>query len=264
MNIAVCLKQVPDTDARIKPTADGSGIETDGIKYITNPYDELALEAALQLKDANIASTVVVLTLGDAGSEKQIKDALARGADSAVRVDDPALAGSDALGIARALAAAANKAGASLILCGKQAIDGDSSQVPAMIAELLGCAQISVVDELRVEGSTVTAARIMGGGSVDVVTATLPAVVTCEKGLNEPRFASMKGIMMAKKKTIEVWGLGDLGLDASQVGAAGALVEESGFSAPPARPSGRILNAGSSEATVAELVKLLREEAKVI
>ena len=264
MNIAVCLKQVPDTDARIKPMADGSGIETDGIKYITNPYDELALEAALQLKDAKIASSVVVLTLGGAATEKQIKDALARGADSAVRVDDPGLAGSDALGIARALAAAAQKAEASLILCGKQAIDGDSSQVPAMMAEFMGCAQISVVNELSVEGNTVTAARVMGGGSVDVVTAEMPAVVTCEKGLNEPRFASMKGIMMAKRKKILVWGLADLGLDASQVGAAGALVEESAFGAPPARPSGRILDAGSPEATVAELVKLLREEAKVI
>ena len=264
MNIAVLLKQVPDTDARIKPTADGSGIETDGIKYITNPYDEFALEAALQFKDAKIAKDVTIVTLGGSGAEKQIKDALARGATAAVRVDDPALAGSDSLGIARALAAAVTKSGATLVLAGKQAIDGDSSQVPAMVAELLGCAQISVVNELSLEGDTITAARVMGGGSVDVITATLPAVVTCEKGLNNPRFASMKGIMMAKRKKIAVWGLADLGLDPSQVGAAGSLVDEDGFSSPPARPGGRILDAGSPEATVAELVKLLREEAKVI
>lgn len=266
MNIAVLLKQVPDTDARIKPTADGSGIETDGIKYIINPYDEFALEAALQMKDAKIAKDVTVITLGDKGTEKQIKDALARGATASVRVDDADFAGSDSLGIARALAAAVSKSGATLVLAGKQAIDGDSSQVPAMVAELLGWAQISVVNELSLEGDNVTAARVMGGGSVDVVSAKLPAVVTCEKGLNNPRFASMKGIMMAKRaiKKLSVWSAEDLGLDASQVGSAGALVEESGFSSPPARPSGRILDAGSPEATVAELVKLLREEAKVI
>jgi len=264
VNIAVCVKQVPDTDARIKPTADGSGIDTDGIKYITNPYDEIALEAALQLKDAKIASSVIVMTVGAVSTEKQIKDALARGADSAVRIDGPGLAGSDSMGVARALAAAAQKSDARLVLCGKQAIDGDRSQVPAMVAEFLGCGLISVVNELSVEGDTVTAARVMGGGSVDVVTTGLPAVVTCEKGLNNPRFASMKGIMMAKRKKIAVWGIEDLGLDAAQVGSSGALVEETGYAAPPSRPSGRVLDAGSPEATVAELVKLLREEAKVI
>lgn len=264
MNIGVCLKRVPDSETRIRINGDGSGIATDDVKWIVNPYDEYALEAALQMKEAKLASSVVILTVGDAESEKQIKDGLARGADSAIRLDDPAFAGSDALGYARVLAAAAKKADIGLLLCGRSAIDGDSSQVPAMVAELLGWPQVTVVEGLELADGKLTCHRAMGGGNVDVVSAPLPAVVTCDKGLNTPRFASLRGIMMAKKKKVTVWGAGDIGVDASQVGAGAANVVESDYALPPARPSGRIIDGDSAEAKAKELVRLLREEAKVI
>lgn len=268
MKVGVLLKQVPASDTRIKINGDASGIVTDEVKWEINPYDEFALEAALQLKEAGTASAVVLLTLGDKDAEGRIKDAVARGAgklvDDAIRIDDPALAGSDSLGIARALAAAASKAGVQLLLAGKQAIDTDNAQVPSMVAELLDWAQVSVVTELTVEGGSITAHRDAGGGDKEVVQTSLPAVITCDKGLNSPRFASLKGIMMAKRQKISTWGIGDLGLDAGSVGAAGALVNEGAYSEPPPRPSGRVINLGSPEANVKELVRLLREEAKVI
>jgi electron transfer flavoprotein beta subunit len=264
VKIGVCLKQVPASDTRIKVNADGSGIVTDEVKWEVNPYDEFALEAALLLKEAGKASEVVILTLGGADSEQRIKDGLARGADSAVRLDDPCFAGSDSLGVARVLAAATQKAEIGLVLCGKQAIDGDSSQVPAMIAEFLDWPQITDINSLELDGTTVRAHRAAGAGNKDVIEATLPVVLSCDKGLNTPRFASLRGIMMAKRKKIEVWGAADLGVDTSQVGAGAAMLVEQGLNLPPARPSGRMIEGGSVGDKVNELVRLLREEAKVL
>jgi len=264
VKIGVCLKQVPATDTRIKINADGTGIVTDEVKWEVNPYDEFALEAALQLKEAGKASEVVILTVGGPDSEQRIKDGLARGADSAVRLDDPAFAGSDSLGIAKVLAAGAQKAEVGLILCGKQAIDGDSSQVPAMVAEFLDWAQITDISNLELEGDRLTAHRASGAGNKDVIQAALPVVLSCDKGLNTPRFASLRGIMMAKRKKIEVWSAADLGVDTSQVGGGAAKLVEQGMSLPPARPSGRMIEGGSVGEKVNELVRLLREEAKVL
>lgn len=264
MHIGVCLKQVPESDKTPKVADDGSGVTfPDDTKWIPNPYDEFALEAALQLKDAKVASKVTVFSVGGADADARIKDGLARGADAAVRLDDASFAGSDALGVARILAAALKSEGVSLVFCGKQAIDSDQSQVPAMVAELLGWPQIYVVDSVAVEGETVTATRSMGGGTSHVVQAPLPAVVTCDKGLNDPRFASLKGIMMAKRKKIAVKDAGALGIDGG-VGAGGAAVSVSSWSAPAARPAGRFIEGDSPAAKVQELVRLLREEAKVI
>jgi electron transfer flavoprotein beta subunit len=264
VKIGVCLKQVPATDSRIQINGDASGIVTQDVKWEINPYDEFALEAALQLLDAGVASDVVIVTAGDKSCEQRIRDGLARGAKEAIRLEDAAFEGSDALGTARILAAALKSAGVDLVLCGKQAVDDDASQLPAMIAEILDCAQICVVDDLNVEGTKVTARRSMAGGTSHVVSAELPAVITCDKGLNTPRFSSLKGIMMAKRKKITVMGAGDIGLDPSTVGAGAALVKESSFSLPPARPSGRIIEGDSVEGKVKELVRLLRDEAKVI
>jgi len=264
VKIGVCLKQVPASDTRIKVNAEGTGIVTDEVKWEVNPYDEFALEAALQLKEAGKATEVVILTVGEPASEQRIKDGLARGADSAIRLDDPAFAGSDSLGIARVLAAAAKKAELGLVLCGKQAIDGDSSQVPAMMAELLNWPQITDISQLDVDGTTARAQRAAGAGNKDVIEATLPVVLSCDKGLNTPRFASLRGIMMAKRKKIEVWNAADLGVDSAQVGAGAALLVEQGLSLPPARPSGRMIEGASVGEKVNELVRLLREEAKVL
>jgi electron transfer flavoprotein beta subunit len=206
---------------------------------------------------------VITFTVAGADAEARIRDGLARGADRAVRIDDPALAGSDSLGIARVLAAALRAEGVGLVLAGRQAVDGDSSTVPAMIAELMGTAQVSWVDKFDVEGSSFTAQRAAGGGMREVVTGNLPAVVSCDKGLNTPRYATLPGILKAKSKKIDVKDVAGLGLAADSVGAGAALVTFSNMGPPPERPAGRILS-GDNAAAVAELVRLLRNEAKVI
>ena len=263
MNIGVCLKQVPASDSRIKIAGPDSGVDASDLKMEINPYDEFALEEALKLKDAKVAKKVVVFTVGGADAEGRIRDALARGADAAVRLDDPAFEGSDSLGIARILAAAAKAEGVGLLLAGKQAIDDDNSQVPAMIAEILGWPQVTVVDNLEVSGDSFKAWRQSGGGVRDVVAGSLPAVISADKGMNTPRYAKLRGIMMAKRKKIPVKGAADLGLDAGSVGAAGAKVKLSGWGEPPARPPGRTLS-GDVPSMVKELVTLLRDEAKVL
>jgi len=261
--IGVCLKQVPASDSRIKIDGSGAGVDASDLKMEINPYDEFALEEALKLKDAKVAKKVIVLTVGGSDSEQRIRDALARGADDAVRLDDAAFAGSDSLGIARILAAAAQKEGVGLILAGKQAIDDDNSQVPAMVAELLGWPQVTVVDKLELDGGSFKAWRQSGGGVRDVVTGSLPAVISADKGMNTPRYAKLRGIMMAKRKKIPVYDAAALGLDPASVGAAGAKVTQVNWSEPPARPPGRILS-GEVPSMVKELVTLLRDEAKVL
>lgn len=263
MKIGVCLKQVPATDTRIRVNPTATAILTDDVKWEINPYDEYALEEAIRLKQAGKGTEVVIFSVGDASCEARIRDGLARGADRAVRLDDAAFAGSDALGRARVLASALQQEGIGLVLCGRQSIDTDTGAVPAMLAELLGWRQASWVDKLVVEGETFTAHRAAGGGTREVVTGRLPAVVTCDKGLNEPRYATLPGIMAAKKKPIVVKNAAALGLDPATVGAAAAVVVEEAMSLPPARPAGRILQ-GDAATVAAELVRLLREEAKVI
>lgn len=263
MKIGICLKQVPASDSRIKISADGSGVDLSDVKWEINPYDEFALEAGLRLLDSKAASAVIVYSVGGADADQRIKDALARGASDAVRIDDAALAGADSLGIARALAAAAKADGCDVILAGKQAIDTDNAQVPAMIAETLGWAQVLVVDQLELSDTGFKAWRDAGSGSRDIVEGALPVVISTDKGLNEPRYASLRGIMQAKRKSYPVKSLADLGLSADQAGGAGAKVKLAGFSPPPARPAGRILQ-GDAASTAAELVRLLRDEAKVL
>jgi electron transfer flavoprotein beta subunit len=263
VKIGVCLKQVPATDTRIKIKDPESGVDTAGVKWEINPYDEFALEEALRLKDAKKADQVIIFTIGDAESEQKIREGLARGADAAVRIDDPALAGSDSLGIARVLAAALKAEGVDLVLAGKQAVDGDRSQVPAMIAELLDWPQALALAKLEIEGSNITAWRNAGGGSRDAIATTLPAVLTADKELNEPRYASLRGIMMAKRKKIAVKSLSDLGVSPASVGAGAAVVVENNWSLPPQRAEVHMIDGDGADAA-RELVRLLREDAKVI
>ena len=263
MKIGVCLKPVPATDARIKIKDSESGVDTAGVKWEINPYDEFALEEALRLKDAKKASKIILFTIGGKGAEQKIREGLARGADAAVRIDDPALAGSDSLGVARALAAALKAEGVDLVLAGKQAVDGDRSQVPAMIAELLDWPQVLALAKLEIEGTNVKAWRNAGGGTRDLVATTLPVVLTADKELNEPRYASLRGIMMAKRKKIATKKLSDLGLTADQVGSGAAHVVENNWSLPPQRAGVQMID-GSGADSARELVRLLREDAKVI
>lgn len=263
MKVGVCLKQVPATDTRIRINPSANGILTDDVKWEINPYDEYALEEAIRQKAAGKVKEVIIFTIGDAGAEARIRDGLARGADRGVRLDDAAFAGSDAAGKARVLAAALKSEGVELALLGRQGVDTDSSAVGPMLAELLGWRQAGWVDKLVLDGGSFTADRAAGGGVRERVKGALPAVITCDKGLNEPRFPTLPGIMAAKKKPIAVKNAAAIGLDAGSVGAGAALAVESGYSLPPARPSGRILK-GDSASVVKELVKLLRDEAKVL
>lgn len=258
MKIAVCLKQVPSTDSKIKPTADGKAADLSAVEWISNPYDEFALEEALQLKEKH-GGEVVVLSVGGEKIETALRQALAVGADRAVVLKDAALAESDPLAVSRALAALVKKEEPELVLCGKQAVDDDAMAVPAMLAERLGWPQATVVVKLEVADdlASARAEREVEGGH-ETVELALPAVVAAQKGLNEPRYANLKGIMAAKKKPIETLSAGDLGVD-----AAASAVEVLEVSQPSQERKNRMLE-GDAAQQAEELVRILHEEEKLI
>jgi electron transfer flavoprotein beta subunit len=260
VNIGVLLKQVPDTETKIRINGDGNGIEEGDIKWIISPYDEFAIEEALKLKTTLGAGEVLIFSLGSARVLDAARTALAMGADRAVILDDDGFAGSDALGVARALAAAIAKEDCGLVFAGRQAIDTDGNAVPQIVAALLGWPHATWINSFEYEGETATVNRPVGGGNVEVVKVRLPAVFTCSKGLNEPRYASLPGIMKAKRKPVTRYTPDDLDVE---VGGEHAQVTLSNYSLPAGRPAGRILQGELSD-QVAELVKLLREEAKVL
>jgi len=249
MNIIVCIKRVPDSESRIAIASDGISVDTEGVKFVVNPYDEYAIEEALRLKEAAGEGTVTVMTLGGEESKETLRTALAMGADQAVLLRGrPSI---DGLGTAEKLAEALKGREFDLILFGKQAIDDDNLQVPAMVAELLGLPCANVVVELQVEGVKAKAEREVEGGH-EVLEFNLPAVVAAQKGLNEPRYASLKGIMAAKKKPLEEVDVGD----------AESRLEVLQVTGPPERSAGEIVGQGAD--AVPELVRKLREEAKVL
>jgi len=261
MNILVCVKHVPDTETRVKIAPDGIHLDFAEANWVMSPYDEIAVEEALKLKE-KLGGEVTLLTVGDEESTKTLRQALAMGADKAVLVSAPAFAGSDASGTAKLLAAAAKRQPFDLVLCGKMAVGDDNQQVGTLLAEFLGIPSVSVVIGLEVAGASATCKREIEGG-LEVVKTTLPVVITCQKGLNEPRYPSLKGIMMAKKKEVVTLRDQDLGVDASTVGAAGAAFQIKKLELPPPRPTGKILS-GEVADQVKELVRLLHEEAKAI
>jgi len=248
MKILVALKQVPDTETKIKVAADGRSLDPADVKWITSPYDEYALEEAIRLKEGKGAE-VVALSVGSDASKDVLKNALALGADSAVLLkgdgqDDP-------YAVAQMIAAYAKDKGFDLILCGNKGLGGDNAAMGPMLAELLGVAQANVIVKLELGEGTFKAEREVEGGS-EIVEGALPAVVTAQKGLNEPRYASLKGIMAAKKKTIEE-------LDAAAVTAAAQV---STLALPPERPAGRLLQGDAAQQAQA-LLQALKDEAKV-
>ena len=249
MRICICIKRVPDTEARIRIAADGAGIDPAGVKYVISPYDEFALELALRLKDASVASEVAVLSVAEPAAAEQLRTALAMGADRAVLLKgQPTL---DGLATARALAAELKSANPDLVLLGMKAVDDDQQQVGPMLAELLGLPCITVAASFELADGMVVCHREIEGG-VEVVEAPLPAVVTITKGEAVPRYASLKGIMAAKKKPLEE-------RDA-QLGESRVQVRS--LSTPPERPAGRIVGQGVD--AIPELVRLLRDEARVL
>lgn len=264
MNIIVCMKQVPDTEAQIRVKPDGSGIIDGDIKFVMNPYDEYGVEEALKLKE-KFGGTVTIVCLGPARAVEAIRTGLAMGVDKAVHLDDPAFDGGDAFSTAKALAAAIKGMEYDLIFCGKQAIDDDLSMVGSTLAEMLGIPQVSIVTKVEVSEDNKTAKvnrQIVGGE--EIMEVPLPAVLTAQKGLNEPRYASLPGIMKAKKKEIKSMKVADLGLDSSGVGAAGAKARILKMYSPPQREAGKIIEGETAEETAPKLAKLLREKAKVI
>ena len=249
MNVIVCIKRVPDSESRIGIASDGISVDTASVKFVVNPYDEFAIEEALRLREAAGEGTVTVMTLGGEESKETLRTALAMGADRAVLLKgQPSI---DGLGTAEKLAEALKGREFDLILFGKQAIDDDNLQVPAMVAELLGLPCANVVVELHVEGGTAKAEREVEGGH-EILEFELPAVVAAQKGLNEPRYASLKGIMAAKKKPLEEVDVGD----------AASRLEVLQVTGPPERSAGEVVGEGAD--AVPELVRKLREEAKVL
>jgi len=215
MKIVVCVKQVPDTETRVKVAAAGDAIsEADVANWIPSPYDEFAIEEAIRIKEAK-GGEVVLVTVGPDRAQTALRTGLAMGADSAVHVKDAALDATDPLGTARALAAAIKTlAPFDLVLCGQQGVGGDNSQIPGMVAELLDLPQVTVAVKIDLGDGKATVEREVDGGR-EVWETPLPAVISAQKGLNEPRYASLKGIMAAKKKPIQALDAKGLGLDAA-------------------------------------------------
>ena len=260
MNILVLLKCVPDTEARIRIAADGKSIDESDIKFIISPFDEYAIEEALKQRDASGGGTVTVLSAGEERSQAVLRQALAMGADKAVLVTEPPAGGPDGLLAARVLAAAARVLGYDLVLAGKQGVGQDRSQVAVMVAELLDLPHVGVITELEIQDGKVRAVREIEGGK-EIVESELPALLTCQKGLNEPRYASLKGIMAAKKKPLEIWGADKLDLGEASGEPSGETWVK--LELPPPRHEARILK-GEAPDVARELVKLLSEDAKVI
>src|SRR4051812_47111802 len=238
MNIVVLVKQVPDTYSERKLRESDGGLDRDASDAVLDEINERAVEEALQLKEAH-GGTVTVLAMGPQRATEAIRKALSMGADAAVHVSDEALAGSDAVGTARALAAAVRTVGdVDLVLAGNEASDGRSAAVPAMVAEVLELPALTHARTVAVEGTELTVRRETDDGVV-VLRAALPAVVSVNEKINEPRYPSFKGIMAAKKKTVTTLSVADLGLDPSTVGAAGGRAAGGGGGGPPpAGPGG--------------------------
>ncbi len=259
MNIIVCIKHVPDTEAAIKPLPDGSGIATEGLNYVLNPYDEYAVEEAIRIKEAGGDSTVTVITVGPEGATKSLRTAIAMGADEAIHLNDPAFLETDAQGTAVLLSAAIKPLPYDLILCGKQAVDDDCAQVGPALAERLGIPNVSVVTKMTIEDGRVIAHRELEGAS-EVLECSLPAVLTAQKGLNEPRYPALPMIMKAKRKEIKTLDASALGIPPEDFAPRTRRVN---VSTPPPRQAGRILEGEMAE-VVKEAVRLLKDEAKVL
>jgi electron transfer flavoprotein beta subunit len=264
VNIIVCIKQVPDTETQIKIASDGKSIVADDIKWVMNPYDEFGVEEALRLKE-KFGGEVTVVGLGPKRVTESLRTALAMGADKGILISDDALEGSDSLAVAKALAAAIKDLDYDLIFTGQRGVDDDLGVVGAALAQLLDIPQVSLAVKVEVaeDGKSLKANRPIEGQTL-VIETPLPVLLTAQKGLNEPRYASLPGIMKAKKKPLEEKALADLGLDAGDFGEGGRKVKIIEMVPPPAREAGKIVEGETPQEKAAELAKLLHEEAKVI
>lgn len=256
MNIVVCIKQVPDTETVIKIAGDGKSIETDDIKWVMNPYDEYGVEEALVIAKEK-GGEVTVVGAGPDRVVESLRTALAMGADKAIHIKDDDLYGADPVQVAKLLAKAIEPLEADLVFLGQRAVDDDSGVVGSALAEFLGMPQMSVVTSLEMGDASVKVERPIEGQTL-VIESSLPAVITTQKGLNEPRYASLPGIMKAKKKPLDVKTPADLGMERAD------SIEILAIKPPPARSAGRIIEGDTAQELAANLAKALKEEAKVI
>ena len=250
MNIVACMKRVPTTDLQPKVAADGTHLDAGGVQYMVSFYDEIAVEEAIKTKEQH-GGEVTVLTIGPSEATKEVRECLAKGADKGVILVDPDWSNRDAHSTALALKAKVEELGAEVVFCGRMATDRDNASVGPMLATLLGWACVTDVVELEIGEGQGTAKREADGG-VESYSFGLPAVITCQKDLNEPRYAGLKGIMAAKKKPVE-----EVPCDAAENQA-----EVVGLELPPARQEGRIVGEGVDG--IPALIDALRNEAKVL
>ncbi len=257
MNIFVCIKQVPDTETRIKIGADGKSIDTAGIKWILCPYDEFAVEEAIRFKEKNPSAKVTVMSAGPDRVVDALRTALAMGCDEAIHVATPEH--SDSFLTAKALARTIEKNGpAHLVFTGKQAIDDDAAQVHQAMAEFLNFPAVTVVLKAEYGASSVKLEREVDGGSLEKYEVPTPCVIAAQKGMNEPRYASLPNIMKAKKKEIKKMALSDLDLQESQI-----KIRYSAMTLPPERAACKMIS-GDPAVAAKELANVLHNEAKVI
>ncbi len=250
MDIIACIKQVPDTETQIKVS--GDAIDDTGVKYVICPYDEFGVEEAIKTKEGGGNSTTVV-SLGPDRIVEAIRTALAMGMDKGVHIKADTNEGADGFATASALADAIKELPHDIIFCGKKAIDGDSHQTGIMLAELLGIPHAGAVNSVEIADGKAKCTRPIEGGQ-EIIEVPLPCVITCEKGLNEPRYASLPGIMKAKKKPLDVK---EVDVEANR------KTKVVKYEMPPERAAGKVIE-GELPDTAVQLVKLLREEAKVI
>lgn len=249
MKLLVAVKRVVDYNVKIRVKADKSGVETANVKMSMNPFDEIAVEQAIRIKEAGGAEEIIAVSIGPTQAQETLRTALAMGADRAILIEHNEIV--EPLAVAKLLIAVVAKENPSLVLVGKQAIDDDSNQTGQMLAALLDWPQATFVSQLKIEGQTAEATREVDGG-LERLAIDLPAVVSVDLRLNEPRYASLPNIMKAKKKPLDVFTPSDLGVDVSPRLTVVAVND------PPQRKS------GVKVASVAELVDKLRNEAKVI
>ena len=258
MKIVVTVKLVPDTNADKRIDPGTKRLVRTGVETVLNPFDEYAIEAALQLKEKSGAdSTVTVVAMAPEAGKEVVRKALAMGADDAVMLSDAGCEGSDVYGTAYALAAAIKKTGFDLVVCGTQSTDATTGELPGALAEFLGVPGLTNVRKFEVDGTSLKAERETDDGFLRV-TASLPLLVSVTKSINEPRYPSLKGIMGAKKKTIAVQSLADAGVD-KPIGLEGARTELVDVTTPPARGKGEIFEAADAVAGAQKIVDFLRQ-----
>ncbi len=263
MKLVVLLKKTPDTETKIRLSGDGKSVESGDTKFIVNPYDEFAIEEALRIKEKVGSGEVLIMSFGDASVRELIIKGLAMGADRGLLISNEGLEDADSLTVAKVLAAALKSEAPDIVFCGKQAIDDDNMHVGIMVAELLQMPHVNVVTKIELGGGSATVEREVEGGQVEVYDVKLPAVFGAHKSLNQPRYASLPGIMKAKKKPLDAKMPSDYGLDAGAL-KGGIAVRTISYAYPPQKPAGQVFKGEPTAAMVEKVVKLLREQAKVI